>query len=186
MKDFLFYLCSALTLCSSLLVVLNRNAVNSAMFMIVAFISTAGLFFLLDAYFLGILQILVYAGAVMVLFLFVIMLLNVEAISRKGPDWPSLVASMIGLIIMLAAVFYIAFKNQGMNTVHPIAIPDMPTADQPFIFTSSAKSYGLGLYTKYMLPLQVAGFLLLIAMVGVIVISKRDQSIVRSEKIDLP
>lgn len=173
MKDFLFYLFSALTLISALLVVLNRNAVNSAMFMIVAFISTAGLFFILEAYFIGVLQILVYAGAVMVLFLFVIMLLNVEKVSNKRPDWPSLVGSMVALMILAGGIFYLMFTSPEMAMMEAGEVMEMPTNEMPFAFTSSAKSYGFGLFTKYMLPFQVAGFLLLTAMVGIIVISKR-------------
>lgn len=181
MKDFLFYLFSALTLISALLVVVNRNAVNSAMFMIVAFSGTAGLFFLLEAYFLGILQILVYAGAVMVLFLFVIMLLNVESISKKRPNWPSLVASMVSFVILILGIFYITFTNLELSTLDAVEIAAMPTTEQPFAFTSSAKSYGLGLFTKYMLPFQVAGFLLLVAMVGVIVISRKDPTLTETK-----
>ena len=79
MIDFLFYLFAAITLLSALFMVLSPNAVNGAMCMIVSFVSTAALFVLLEAYFLAILQVLVYAGAVMVLFLFIIMLLNAES-----------------------------------------------------------------------------------------------------------
>lgn len=176
MQNFLFYLFSALTLLSGLLVVTSRNTVNSAMFMILAFTSTAGLFFLLEAFFIGILQILVYAGAVMVLFLFVIMLIKVEKIAKKRPDWISLVASFVGLLILIASVSYLLFMSpelSSMSAPEVLAMPDMQT---PFSYTTSSKSFGFGLFTKYMLPFQVAGFLLLISMIGIVVISKKYKS----------
>lgn len=173
MHNFLFYLFSLLTLIASLFVVINRNAVNSAMFMIVAFASTAGLFFLLEAFFIGILQILIYAGAVMVLFLFVIMLLNVEKMSRKSPNWPSLVASIIGLLILVVSVFYLLFMAPELSKLSAPEVLESISMSAPFAYTTSSKSFGFGLFTKYMLPLQVAGFLLLISIVGIVVVSKR-------------
>lgn len=173
MQNFLFYLFSAITLISGLFVVVNRNAVNSAMFMILAFASTAGLFFLLEAFFLGILQILVYAGAVMVLFLFVIMLLNVEKLSRKSPSWASLVASIVGLLILVISVFYLITTASELSGLSAPEVLETISMDAPFAYTTSSKSFGFGLFTKYMLPLQVAGFLLLIAIVGIVVVSKK-------------
>lgn len=173
MHNFLFYLFSLLTLIASLFVVINRNAVNSAMFMIVAFASTAGLFFLLEAFFIGILQILIYAGAVMVLFLFVIMLLNVEKMSRKSPNWPSLVASIVGLLILVMSVFYLLFMAPELSKLSAPEVLESISMSAPFAYTTSSKSFGFGLFTKYMLPLQVAGFLLLISIVGIVVVSKR-------------
>lgn len=173
MQDFLFYLFSALTLIAGLFVIINRDAVNSAMFMILAFASTAGLFFLLEAFFIGILQILVYAGAVMVLFLFIIMLINVEKMAKRIPNWPSLVASIIGLVILSVGVIYLVAMSPELSSLQAPEVLENISMEAPFAYTTSSKSFGYGLFTKYMLPLQVAGFLLLIAIVGIVVVSKR-------------
>lgn len=173
MQDFLFYLFSAITIIASLFVILNRDAVNSAMFMILAFAGTAGLFFLLEAFFIGILQILVYAGAVMVLFLFVIMLLNVEKMSKRTPSWASLVASIVGLLILTVGVFYLVSTSPQLTSLQAPEVLENISRETPFAYTTASKSFGYGLFTKYMLPLQVAGFLLLIAIVGIVVVSKR-------------
>ena len=101
MLDILFYILSAFTLIAALLMVISPNAVNGAMCMIAAFVGTAALFILLEAYFLAILQVLVYAGAVMVLFLFIIMLLNVEEIElSKHKSMRSNLLAVLSFIIV--------------------------------------------------------------------------------------
>jgi len=173
MQDFLFYLFSALTVLAALLVVVNRDPVNGAMFMILSLVGMAALFLLLEAYFLAIIQILVYAGAVMVLFLFIIMLINVEKASKKMPDTLTLTASIIGLAILILGMFAI-FSGPG-EPVHLLETDKLPigTTEDNIPFATAARSYGYALFTKYMLPFQVTGFLLLIAMIGVIVVSKK-------------
>ena len=175
MPDVLFYIFSVVMLVAAVLTVLLPNAVNGAMCMIVAFLSTAGLFVLLEAYFLAIIQVLVYAGAVMVLFLFIIMLLDVEkeggVIEYKNKL--SVGASIIGfaLLVMLVCSLF-----SGEHLPEPALLPvlENPTEfERGMPFTPSSKSFGYGLFTKYMLPFQVTGFLLLAAMIGVIVISKK-------------
>lgn len=175
MIDILFYVFAAITLISALLMVVSPNAVNGAMCMIVAFVSTAALFVLLEAYFLAILQVLVYAGAVMVLFLFIIMLLDVDKeTSHFLKDKLTLGASIAGfalLVILICAAFAGA---QHLPETTLLAVAENPTGESLGIpFTTSAKSFGYSLFTKYMLPFQVTGFLLLAAMIGVIVVSKR-------------
>ncbi len=178
MLDILFYVFAAITLVSALLMVVSPNAVNGAMCMIVAFVGTAALFVLLEAYFLAILQVLVYAGAVMVLFLFIIMLLNVD--QGEGGDYLSAknklatAAAVIGfalLAIMVVSSFTggNALPEPGLQAV--AANPD--GSGEGFAFTNSMKSFGYSLFSKYMLPFQVAGFLLLAGMIGVIVVSKK-------------
>ncbi len=173
MIDILFSIFASLVLLSALAVVLNRNAVNSAMFMIVSLVATAGLFILLEAYFLAILQILVYAGAVMVLFLFIIMLLDVD----KGENFNfktrklSLCATILGVLLLLALILN-SFSSNNLPSVELFLIEDSSFID-PGAFDNKAKAFGQLLFTKYMLPFQVIGFLLLVAMIGVIVISKK-------------
>ena len=155
------------------MVVLSRNTVNSAMYMIVSFAGAAGLFFMLEAFFLGILQILVYAGAVMVLFLFIIMLLNVEKAEQHKLDKKSLSISILCLLVLSYGFYYVVQRTPELGQLRMDPVLAMPSENAPFGFTTSAKSFGYGLFTKYMLPIQVAGFLLLLAMVGVVVISKK-------------
>ena len=178
MVDILFYIFAAVTLVSALIMVLSPNAVNGAMCMIVSFVGTAALFVLLEAYFLAVLQVLVYAGAVMVLFLFIIMLLDVDKdTSSYLKDKLSLAGAIVGFSL-LAVLIYSAFAG-GQHLPEPGLLPvaEVPAGDSAGIpFTTSAKSFGYSLFTKYMLPFQVTGFLLLAAMIGVIVVSKKHET----------
>ena len=171
MPDGLFIFFAALTLGAAALLVASRNAVTSAMGMILALVGVAADFFLLDAYFLGVLQVLVYAGAVMVLFLFIIMLLSDTAESPQAYPW-KLAAAGLALFFFLAAGVLWLFYTSGSvpNTLAGNTPPELST--DPTIFTTSAKSFGRLLYTKYLLPLEISGFLLLIALVGVVSLSK--------------
>jgi NADH-quinone oxidoreductase subunit J len=170
MSAFLFYFFSALTILAALLVVLNREAVNSAMCMIFALSGVAALFVLLQAYFLAVLQIVVYAGAVMVLFLFIIMLLDTSA-RRIHVTEMNLVAALAALLVLAGGAIWLAHQYPAVADLPPIQA--LPTDRAPLAYATAAKTFGYGLFTRYMLPFQVAGFLLLIAMVGVIVLSKR-------------
>jgi len=176
MLDALFYAFSAITLVSAAFMVLSPNAVNGAMAMIAAFVGTAALFILLEAFFLAILQVLVYAGAVMVLFLFIIMLLDVDReesatfLRHKGKIAGALGA--FGALALLVAATFAGNPEMPDPALQPIS--DTPLeSGQRIELTNTAKSFGYSLFTKYLLPLQVTGFLLLAAMVGVIVVSKR-------------
>ncbi|MFP4165700.1 MAG: NADH-quinone oxidoreductase subunit J [Opitutales bacterium] len=147
------------------------------MCMIVSFLGTAALFVLLEAYFLAVLQVLVYAGAVMVLFLFIIMLLDAERTARpvvRGNVLPA-VAGAIGFLLLVGLVGT-AFSGNYLPEPGLEAVPAEPAGEEvgSIPFTSSAKSYGYSLFSKYMLPFQVTGFLLLAAMIGVIVVSKKN------------
>ncbi len=176
MLDILFYVFSAITLITALLMVISPNAVNGAMCMIVSFVATAALFVLLEAYFLAILQVLVYAGAVMVLFLFIIMLLNVEkGEGAIGKDKMTMAASIVGFALLSILVVSLFSGGQHLPEPTPVAVMANPdTAIQGAIpFTTSVKSFGYSLFSKYMLPFQICGFLLLSGMIGVIVISKK-------------
>jgi NADH-quinone oxidoreductase subunit J len=163
MADFLFYVFAALILGSALMVVLNRDAVNAAMFLILAFVGVAGLFVLLEAYFLAVLQILVYAGAVVVLFLFIVMLLNVDTRARRTASVRSATAGIVAFAIMVSTALWL-FSSDHI-TAPPAATVSAPGA--------GLKIFGQQLFTTYLLPLQVTGFLLLMAMIGVIVLGRK-------------
>lgn len=176
MVDLLFYVFSFIALAAALAMVLNPNAVGGAMGMILSFVATAALFVLLEAYFLAIIQILVYAGAVMVLFLFIIMLLDVDKV--EAPYQAARVGNLaaIGGFLLLGSMLVVALGPQHLPlppTEAVVANPDGVNLATGIPFTTSSKSFGYSLFTKYMLPFQLVGFLLLAAMLGVIVISKR-------------
>jgi NADH-quinone oxidoreductase subunit J len=175
MLDILFYVFAAITLTSALLMVVSPNAVNSAMYMIVSFVGTAAMFVLLEAYFLAVLQILVYAGAVMVLFLFIIMLLDVDKETNQIlKDKLTLAASFVGFALLVIMICTAFSGGHHLPETSLLPVLENPTGEGIGIpFTTSAKSFGYSLFTKYMLPFQVTGFLLLSAMIGVIVVSKK-------------
>ena len=183
MLDILFYIVSAFTLIAALLMVMSPNAVNGAMCMIAAFVGTAALFILLEAYFLAILQVLVYAGAVMVLFLFIIMLLKVEKIEPSNRK--SMRSNFLAVLsfIIVSGLMISAFSGEYLP--EPELLPVAANPDGSLVskipFTTSSKSFGYSLFSKYMLPFQVTGFLLLTGMIGVIVISKKSTEQLEAE-----
>ena len=158
--DILFYVFATLALACGLMVLLSRNPVTSAMFLVLTIASLAGLFVLLHAFFLAAVQVLVYAGAVMVLFLFVIMLLDLKAEERRRINHFALGAGVISVGALLA----IFFKSLGQSPL-PAAAPGLEGATAPL---------GKLLFTQYLLPFEIVSVLLLVAMVGVILLSKRD------------
>jgi len=164
MLDFFFYLFAALTLFCGFLVVANpfsRNPVTSAMFLVLTIASLAGLFVLLNAYFLAAVQILVYAGAVIVLFLFVIMLLDLREEERRRINKFGLVAGLVSVGIL------------GFLTVKIIVQSGIGAGRSPQLDGATAP-LGRALFTQYLLPFEIVSVLLLVAMVGVILLSKKD------------
>jgi len=163
MASLLFNFFALLTILSAVGVVVNKNAVNGAMCLLLSLVGVAGLFMQLDAYLLAFLLLLVYAGAVVALFLFIVMLLDVQGRQEGGYRGLSTVASLLSLALLLAGLASSAMRTH-IDTAHPNDIPAVGT---------SLKLYAQQLFTTYLLPVQVMGFLLLIAMIGVIVLSKR-------------
>jgi len=160
MQDILFYIFAALTLICGALIILNRNPVNSAMFLVLSIASMAGLFVLLHAFFLAAIQVLVYAGAVMVLFLFVIMLLDL-----KEEQLRKIKAFGAGAgIISVCAIGFILWRA--------ISGSDLPMATE--MKEGSTILLGKMLFMSYALPFEILSILLLVAMVGVILLSKKD------------
>ena len=160
----LFYVFGFLTLLCAGGVVFSRNAVNGAMCLLLSLVGVAALFVLLDAYLLATLLVLVYAGAVVALFLFIIMLLDVQAAARRPWKRLSVVAGTIGAALLAVMIVTLAQRGAVLETA------DLGTA-QPV--GASLKLYAQQLFTVYLLPVQVIGFLLLIALLGVVVLSKR-------------
>ena len=161
-EDVLFYVFAALTLLCAILVVANpfsRNPVTSAMFLVLTIISMSGLFLLLHAFFLAAVQILVYAGAVMVLFLFVIMLLDLKEEQRRRIKFFGLAAGLVSVGIVVS-IFIKSLASIKTNAAPP---------------TLEGETYALGklLFTQYTLPFEIVSVLLLVAMIGVILLSKK-------------
>lgn len=162
--DILFYVFAALTLLCGALVIANpfsRNPVTSAMFLVLTIIFMAGLFVLLHAFFLAAVQILVYAGAVMVLFLFVIMLLDLKEEERRKIKKFGLVAGVIS--VGAIAMIFVKTIRAGASAA---PAGNMPDGDPAVL--------GQLLFKNYVLPFEVVSVLLLVAMVGVILLSKKD------------
>jgi NADH-quinone oxidoreductase subunit J len=165
LADILFYVFAALTLLCGVLVVANpfsRNPVTSAMFLVLTIVSMAGLFVLLHAFFLAAVQIIVYAGAVMVLFLFVIMLLDLQEEERRKIK----LFGTVGGLISVGAIAAISLK------VLKAATPATDTSAPPL--EGSTKALGDLLFKQYVLPFEAVSVMLLVAMVGVILLSKKD------------
>ena len=169
--EWVFYVFATLTIFGGVAVVFSSNPVNAALCMILSMVSLAVLFLTLDAFFLAALQVLVYAGAIMVLFLFVIMMLNVDKEQRSQPKLFAAVAGMIVTAVVVALGLHWA----GQGAIQPPEVGALPTAENPLAFAKGAKAFGYALLTKYMLPIQVTGFLLLVAMVGVILLGRRQK-----------
>lgn len=164
MTDALFYIFAAMTLLFGFLVVANpfsRNPVTSAMFLVLTIISLAGLYILLQAFFLAAVQVLVYAGAVMVLFLFVIMMLDIKEEERRR-------MKLFGVVTGLLSVGGLAAL-----LVRTILASGIRDGAKPSLI-GETRLLGQTLFSQYLLPFEIVSILLLVAMVGVILISKKD------------
>lgn len=164
MQDALFYIFAALTLLCGFLVIANpfsRNPVTSAMFLVLTIASMAGLFIQLHAYFLGAVQILVYAGAVMVLFLFVIMLLDVPEEDRRKINLYGIITALIAVGAFAGLVIRAIVRTKFTPVAGPLAVGD-------------PAPLGRLLFSQYVLPFEILSVLLLAAMIGVILLSKKD------------
>ncbi|MDF1656826.1 MAG: NADH-quinone oxidoreductase subunit J [Verrucomicrobiales bacterium] len=165
---FLFYIFAALALVGGIGVVVNRNPVSAAFAMILSFLGLAALFIQLDAYLVGVLQILVYAGAIMVLFIFIIMLLDVQAEEkRRFPLFNILGAG--GVAVAFGALLLVILKRSEVGTA---SIPPIEPLEGPG--TSDVHRIGELLFSQYWFPIQVVGVLLLVATIGVVVLSKKE------------
>lgn len=162
MEFTLFVVFSFVMLLCGLLVIVNRNPVASALCLVLSFGMLAGLFLLLEAFFLSVVQILVYAGAVMVLFLFIIMLLDLRMEKRRKIKLQGIFAAVI--IIIIFFLLCQAFSPQ---------VPDSP---MPYLTerVNDVKALGTLLFEQFMLPFMIIGLLLLVATVGVVHVSRRE------------
>lgn len=164
MQEILFYVFAALAVIFAIMVVANpfsRSPVTSAMFLVLTMGCLAGLFTLLHAFFLAAVQILVYAGAVMVLFLFVIMLLDLKEEQRRKIKG----LGLVGGLVSVGAIFMIFVSS---------LLAAKPGAGALANTEGSTFELGRLLFTQYLLPFEIVSVLLLVAMVGVVLLSKKD------------
>ena len=164
MVALLFILFAGMAVGCAISVVAQRNPLYSAISLIGVFVSLACLYVTLAAPFIAAVQVIVYAGAIMVLVVFVIMLLNVEEEER-----PTRLRSLVPIAVGLAAVL---FAETAFIIFFVHEAPGTPTNNVTDI--GSTSSIGAGLFTKYLLPFEIVSILLLVAMVGVILLSKKD------------
>jgi NADH-quinone oxidoreductase subunit J len=163
-----FYFFAALAVISSILVVSARSAVHSAIFLVTALLATAGIFLSLHGEFLFIVQIILYAGGIMVLFIFVIMLVNLDVALhqvRFNHQW--LVALLLALVLGAEILAAIAAGRQGPAGLNAVA----PAAAQ--MLEPNTELVAWSLFHTYMLPFELASILLLVAMIGAVVMAKK-------------
>ncbi len=164
MNPLLFWVFALVMLIFGVSVIAQPNPVSSALSLVVSFIALAVLYVSLDAFFIGIIQILVYAGAVMVLFLFIIMLLDLRAGSRRKVHPATIIGGAFIALVFVAQLWQVLESfPEGRRVAPGLSAP-----------VSDVQSVGHTLFTSYNLPLQIVGVLVLVATIGVVVLSKRE------------
>jgi len=170
-KTGVFYFFAAILVLSALRVITTRNPVHAALFLVLAFFSASGVWMLLHAEFLAITLVLVYVGAVMVLFLFVVMMLDINLDTLREGFWKHFpLAASLGALIALemAAVLMSGFRSSEAPKVAAVVGQMGPQI-------SNSKALGILLYTEYLMPIQVAAAILLVAMIAAIALTLRQR-----------
>src|SRR6476620_5761715 len=165
MSPFLFWIFAVLTVIFGAAVVLNQNPVASALSLVVSFLGLSALFMSLDAFFVGIIQVLVYAGAVMVLFLFIIMLLDIRVEERRRINWLTAGSSVGVAVILLIQIYVVIGHFQSARGPFPTLAAST---------TDDVWHSGRLLFNNYNLPFQIIGVLVLVATIGVVLLSRRE------------
>ena len=174
-----FYLFATITVGSGFMVIASRNPVQSVLFLILAFVNAAGLFLLMGAEFLAMILVIVYVGAVAVLFLFVVMMLDVDfAELRQGFLHYLPAGALIGVVFLLELILVVGAYVIDPGLVRSPGVP-IPPAD----VMTNTEALGQVLYTRYFYFFQAAGLILLVAMIGAIVLTLRERVGVRRQNI---
>ena len=173
----LFYIFALLLVVSGLKVITSRNPVASALFLVLAFFNAAAIWMLLEAEFLAILLVLVYVGAVMVLFLFVVMMLdiNIDYLRRDFKRFVPM-ATVVGAIIVIETALILWRGYGDTQTVHAMATGEMAN-------WSNTRLIGKVIYTDYIFAFEIAGLVLLVAMIGAIVLTLRHKPHIKRQNI---
>jgi NADH-quinone oxidoreductase subunit J len=160
---FFFYFLAIMAIVSAIAVIIRRNPVHAALSLIITLVSLAGFYLMLYAPFVAGVQIVLYAGGIMVLFLFVIMLVNLEQNIREyqfNKQW------LVGIIVALALGGLLLFVYQRGHSIFPRDLAALPEAQ-------NTQQIGIALYGQYMLPVEIASLLLLVAILGAVVMAKK-------------
>jgi NADH-quinone oxidoreductase subunit J len=166
-----FYLFATVTIASAVAVIFARNPVHSVLWLIVAFFSAAGLMLLVGAEFIALLLVIVYVGAVAVLFLFVVMMLDVDFASLRSGFTRNLpFGLLIALVLLAEIIIAVSARNAGLGS------GTIPVARQPNIV-----ALGELMYSRFLFPFEIAGLVLLVAMIGAIVLTHRSRGDVRGQ-----
>ena len=174
-----FYLFAGICVASAVMVIAARNPVHSVLFLILTFVNAAGLFILMGAEFLAMILVVVYVGAVLVLFLFVVMMLDVDfAELRQGFINYLPVGALVGIVFLVELLLIVGAWVIGPGVPKAILAP-IPPVD----IASNTEALGLVLYTRYVYFFQVAGMVLLVAMIGAIVLTLRHKPNVKRQNV---
>ena len=165
LESVVFYVLAIGAICSAIMVVTRRNPVLSALYLIVNFFCLAALYLTLRAQFIAVIQIIVYAGAIMVLFLFVIMLLNLgdERRLTEGMSWKKAIGAALSLGLLMEIIYIL--MNPGQN---------LPAGDiQRSLEVGTVENIGMQLFTRFLFPFEVTSVLLTTAIVGAVILAKK-------------
>ena len=174
-----FYIFATVAVAAGVMVISARNPVHSVLFLILAFFNAAGLFVLLGAEFIAMILVIVYVGAVAVLFLFVVMMLDINFVElRQGFLQYLPIGGLIGVVLLIELVFILASWTLAPDTATKLAAP-VPAVTE----VTNTEAIGRILYTDYVYLFQAAGIILLVAMIGAIVLTLRSREGVKKQRI---
>ncbi len=171
-----FYLFATVTIASAVLVIFARNPVHSVLWLILAFFNAAGLMLIAGAEFIALLLVIVYVGAVAVLFLFVVMMLDIDFAELRSGFTKNLPFGILIALVLLAEVIFAESAHQEGPALSGAPVPE---ATQPNIV-----ALGQVLYSRFLYPFEIAGLILLVAMIGSIVLTHRKRGDLRTPKVD--
>ncbi|HEX7421972.1 MAG TPA: NADH-quinone oxidoreductase subunit J [Thermoanaerobaculia bacterium] len=200
MPFLVFFMIGTVAVMSSILVIAMRNPVHSALFLLLTFLCVAVLFVINSAEFVAAVQVLVYAGGIMVLFLFVVMLINVRHLPEErvlSSFWKGGFAVGIGMLILFATIVRPGVYHDPVGTTRDLRVTrehrvlrvhnaNGTITRKPYVrktLVGNSEAVGMALYTDYLVPFEVASLFLLVAMIGAIVIGKRDLSAAEEETV---
>jgi NADH-quinone oxidoreductase subunit J len=175
---FAFYAFAVVTVLAGLMVTVSRNPVHSVLWLILTFLSTAGLFVLLGAEFVAMLLIIVYVGAVAVLFLFVVMMLDVDFAELKGE-----MAKIMPLALLIGVILIMQIAIGVGVWVEADGAEGLRQAVAPGLEVENTRALGLLIYDKYILLFQLAGLILLVAMIGAILLTLRHRKDIKRQNV---
>jgi NADH-quinone oxidoreductase subunit J len=174
-----FYLFASVCIASAVMVVASKNPVHSVLFLILAFVNASGLFVLMGAEFLAMILVVVYVGAVAVLFLFVVMMLDVDfAELRQGFIQYLPIGALVGIVFLAELLLVV-----GTWTIAPAITESVAAPIPPFYSVTNTEALGQVLYTRYVYFFQAAGVILLVAMIGAIVLTLRHKPNVKRQNV---